>query len=96
MCLDRRDRRHQHRFPISSASAHLVDGQNLPFDVAQFLRVPQRDLVRGQQYVHLEFLVGRAELVSADDFPCRCRAYVRDNVDVWRPCRKLRLPGGYG
>ena len=71
----------------------LINGKDLPFDIRKLLRVAQRNLIRSQQHVHLEFLAGRSKFVRAYHIACRGGANVGDDVHVWCPCRKLGLPG---
>lgn len=71
---------------------HLVDGQSLPFNIAQFFGISESQFVCGEQDVHLELLVRGAELILPDDLSCRCCSNVSDDIDVGGPCGKLGLP----
>ena len=73
---------------------HLVHHEHLPLDLAELLDVPQRDLVRRQQNVHLQLLHRRPELVLARDRARGGAADVRDDVQLGRPRLEPRLPGG--
>jgi hypothetical protein len=75
---------------------YLINGQNLPLDITQLLRVAKSQLVGRQQHVQLEFLVGGPELKFTDDLARRSSADVSDHVNVWCPGLKLPLPRGDG
>ena len=65
----------------------------MPFDVRKLLCIPECELVRGQQDVHLHSLVG-AEFIFPDDLACSRSSYVSDDVKIGCPGCKLRLPRG--
>ena len=74
----------------------LVHSQGLPFDVAQFLRIPQCKFVGCEQHVHFELLVRRTEFVVANNLAGGSGTNVGDDVEIGRPGLKLCLPGGNG
>ena len=73
-------------------STNLINCQCLPLYIAEFFGVPQSELIRRQQNIHLQFLVRWPKLMRADDFAGCSGSDVSYNVHVRSPSGKLSLP----
>lgn len=74
----------------------LVDRQRLPLDIAQLLRIPQRQLISSQQDIHLELLIRRSEFVIPNHLAGGRCSDICDDIDIRGPGLELGLPGGDG
>lgn len=77
-------------------STHLINCEQLPFDIPELLGVPQSELVGRQQDVHPELFMGETKLVRTNNFTSCGGSDISDNVHIWSPGLKLCLPGGDG
>lgn len=96
MCLHHFRQRPLHLRAKDAESAYLVHHEHLPFDLAELLDISQRDLIRGQQDVHLELLDRWSELVLSGNGARFGATNVRHHMQVRSPRRELRLPGSDG
>src|ERR1700677_3539492 len=75
---------------------HLIHSQHLPLNVAELLRIAKSEFISGQKHIQLELLIGGSELIFANNLARWSSANVSDDVKIWRPSLKLRLPRSDG